>query len=68
MAQRPSSTLRKQHFWTVGRRFFFASYHSGHGHYTGRRRPSVSVELKHQTKAADVVIQFVLTRANGATL
>ena len=66
----PSSTLRRRHFWTASQRFFFASYNLVQRNYRLQLQEAalnITMELKHETKAADVVTQLVLTLGNSAT-
>ena len=59
--QQPSLAMREQHFWTVADGFPL--------HRTARFSGiKITMQLKHEVKAADVVIHFVLTLGDSATL
>ena len=66
--KQPSVTLKVQQFWTGGSDFSFQSYKTSMGSTITRGALNITMELKHEPKAADVVIQFVLPLRNRPTL
>ena len=67
--KQPSVTFKVQQFWTGGSDIFPFSHTKGPRAAQLQEAPlNITMELKHEPKAADVVIQFVLPLRNRPTL